>query len=176
MGPNVAYNRLGTATAGLSGVDASDDLLISGSLEVGGTSQFDNGLTLSAGNLVVTEGSFTVGTGTFGSGVNVNSVLNLGNNPTAPILAGVVSAFRSYHAIAAEGGPGADTLDTINGGVVGDLLIIKANTGDTITIPSATGNIITDGSVTIILSGFDLAVFIFDGTNWLELSRSSPAP
>jgi len=173
---NVAYNRLGTTTTDYSGdINANNDLLISGSLEVDGPSHFDSTLTVENGGLTVIEGTITAGSATFDSGVTISGVLNLGNNQTATIFGGIVNAFRAYHAIAAEGGPGADTLDTIQGGVVGDLLIIKANTGSTITIPSATGNILNEGATTIVLSAFQHVGYIFDGTNWLELFRSAPS-
>jgi len=181
---NVAYNRLGTATAiQVTDINANDDLLISGSLEVVGPSHFDNGLTvqqglqIDSGNLAVAEGTFTAGSATFNGDITSNRVLNLGNNQTLTISGGVISAFQSYHQITSETGT-TDTLNTINGGTAGDLLILKANGTHTITIPTSvpSGNIITDGSTTITLSGFDHVAFIFDGAQWLELFNSAPAP
>jgi len=171
----VPYNRLGTATTNYAGdINANNDLLISGSLEVDGPAHFENGLILEQGDLSIIEGTFTASSATFGSEVTLSGVVNLGNNQTAIIIGGVVNAFRSYHAIGAEGGPGADTLDTITGGVNGDLLIIKANTGSTITIPSATGNILNFQGETIVLSGDQHVAYIYGGTNWLELFRTNP--
>jgi hypothetical protein len=80
----------------------------------------------------------------------------------------------------AESGPGADDLDTINGGgtlfVEGDVVIFKAGTGDTITLKHNTGNIHLDGSADkVLVNGNHLAVR-YNGTDWEQLTPMMVLP
>ena len=100
----------------------------------------------------------------------LNSFLNFGTPDLLQINTGVVTASGTYLTIGSTELFGIDDLDTINGGTTGDIIIIKIDTGDEITVTSA-GNIRTDGSM--ILDNNDHAGFIFDGTSWNELYRSN---
>jgi len=164
---NVAYNRMGTLTTSQPGdINANDDLLISGSLEVIGPSHYENGLTLSTGDLFVAEGTFTATSGAILSGG-----LNFGTPNLLTIsVGGAVTPIGAYHTIAAEGVTIADDLITIIGGIAGDIIIIRADAGDTITVDTL-GNIRLESGNLLVMSGDDLAAFIFDGTTWLELLR-----
>ena len=70
-----------------------------------------------------------------------------------------------------------DDLATINGGTVGQLLILNAaHTDKTVVIKHGTGNIKCAGGVDFSLDDAeDTWMGIHDGSNWLELSRSSNA-
>jgi len=119
------------------------------------------------GSLDIFEGSITaVGPGD----LTINGLLNLGPPDTRTIASGVVNVFDTILTVAAEGVTIADDLDTISGGTTGDYIIIKADVGDTITVTN-NGNILLVGFTDIVLDFNDRAVFIFDGTNWIELLR-----
>ena len=97
------------------------------------------------------------------------------------IATGAVAVTKVYHSIVVEGGAGTgnDQLDTATGGAEGQILILKPNTSggsDTVTIADGTG------SNTFILAGGanfamdhidDRIMFIHNGTEWVEISRSS---
>jgi len=103
----------------------------------------------------------------------VGGFLNYGSPIILPLVSDAVTATKSYHTIAAETGT-SDTLDTINGGTTGDIIIIKPDTGDTITI-DVTGNILLENGSPLVLSFDDFAGFLYDGSTWLEVFRASPA-
>jgi len=103
-----------------------------------------------------------------------NNITNVGtlqmNNATIKTIStAVITATQSYHTIAAQTGT-TDTLSTINGDVGGDMLVMKADTGDTITVDNA-GNILLAGG-TMALTANDTITLISDGTNWRETARS----
>jgi hypothetical protein len=84
--------------------------------------------------------------------------------------ADAVTVTHSFHIIDASSG--TDDLDTINGGnVAGQILIITAASGDTITVKNGEDNIILSTDISMDVN--DILTLIYDGTNWLELSYSS---
>jgi len=90
---------------------------------------------------------------------NVNKLLSTG--------AFVIS--DTFQNIQAESGT-ADDLDTITAtdAQVNDIVIIKADTGDTITVKHGTGNIQLPGGLDIVLDAAQLSrlILVYDGTNW----------
>jgi len=97
------------------------------------------------------------------------------------ISGGVVTKTKAYHTITVEGGigAGADQLDTCEGGSEGDILILKATTtggADTVTIADGVGAdaFILEGGVNFAMDHVDDRImFIHNGTEWVELSRSN---
>jgi hypothetical protein len=87
---------------------------------------------------------------------------------TETISGGAITATKSTHIIAAETGT-EDDLDTINGLTDRQLLLIKADTGDTITVKHATGNIHFDSGADFELSGDSWLLLFYDGTNVVAL-------
>lgn len=93
---------------------------------------------------------------------------------TLTIVSGVVTATRSFHLIAGEGGA-ADDLVTINGGSDGQLLVLRA-ASDSVTITvKSTGNIVTAGSDVTLDNHNDTVTLMYDSdlAKWIELSRSN---
>ena len=76
----------------------------------------------------------------------------------------------TWHKVAVESGLG-DDLDTINGGVAGDILLLTAATGSAITLKDGTGNLLLTGDLALN-SVSDLACLFYRGTNWYEVSFS----
>ena len=66
---------------------------------------------------------------------------------------------------------GSDFLKTMTAGVIGQKVIIMADSGDTITVDE-TDNFDLSTS-TFALSGNDTLTVICDGTNWIEIARSN---
>jgi len=121
------------------------------------------------GSLDVFEGSITAS----GPGhLTITGLINIGNPDIEFIFNGVISIDDTFTSVAADTGT-TDNLDTITGGTTGDLVILSANTVDTITVTTI-GNIRLDEGSILILSKNDHAAFLFDGTNWLELFRTNP--
>ena len=93
------------------------------------------------------------------------------------VASGEVSASDGYHIIASESGT-SDDLDTItadfsdltvNSTTYRPMLLIKADTGDTITVKHNTGNIQLSSSADYALSGDLVLQLFYDGTNWVNV-------
>jgi hypothetical protein len=88
------------------------------------------------------------------------------------ISAGVVTLTGAFHTIAAETGT-ADDLDTITqavGAKTPQMIVLQADTGDTITLKHNTGNIQTRTSADLTLSGTIALLLFFDGTQWIDIA------
>ena len=87
------------------------------------------------------------------------------------ISAGAIEATGEFLSVAAETGT-TDNLDTITGGRSGEIIVLRADTGDMITVGDLTGNI--DLSMAMILGDNDTLTLIYDDESgtWLEMSRS----
>ena len=80
-------------------------------------------------------------------------------------------AGEGYYIVAAESGS-QDNLNDMSGGAEGDIVILKAATGDRITLQDS---ISTNGFAInnrIILEGDNLAILRFNGTSWVEVGNS----
>lgn len=94
---------------------------------------------------------------------------------------GAVTPETPYAKIVVNGGTGsgADDLDTISGGIEGQVLIIRPATSggaDTVTVRDGAGNILLDAAGNFAMDNVaDTIMFIYDGSNWLELTRSDNA-
>lgn len=93
----------------------------------------------------------------------------VGSASTLTISAGAVTATGSSHLIDTEGMAATDDLDTINGGVDGQLLVVsQADAARTVVLRDGTGNIETPTGVDISMDGgLDSFVFLkYDGSAW----------
>jgi hypothetical protein len=88
---------------------------------------------------------------------------------------GAVTAFQSYHVVDTAGAAPADNLDTILGGVTGDLLMLRSGTvARKVTVRDGVGNISLAGSVDFLLnSTLDRLLLMAQGGTWVEVSRSA---
>lgn len=113
--------------------------------------------------------------------VVMGSPLNYDSAASLTIASGVVVITKCYHTLVVEGGAGAgaDTLVTATGGVEGDILVLKTTTSganDQVTVQNGTGSdtFILAGGADFVLDHIDdRIVLIHNGTEWVELSRSS---
>jgi hypothetical protein len=84
------------------------------------------------------------------------------------ISSGSVTATQINHTIAAESGT-TDDLDTITAADDRTLLVIQADTGDTITVKNGTGNIQLNSGADFSLTGDATLLLYYDGTNWSDI-------
>ncbi len=113
--------------------------------------------------------------------VPLTSPLNYGVAVSLTIASGVVAITTSYHTLVVESGmgSGADTLVTATGGIEGDILMLKTTTSganDQVTISDGTGSdtfILAGGADFIMDHLEDRLTLLHNGTEWVELSRSS---
>ncbi len=120
--------------------------------------------------------------GTFAKDLQVDGAFRYGAAGSLTISAGgAVAVTKSYHTIVVNGGAGSgnDQLDTATGGAEGDILILKPQTSggsDTVTVADGTGAdtfILTGGGAFAMDHVDDRLMCIHNGTEWVELSRSS---
>ncbi|UCG69746.1 MAG: hypothetical protein JSV09_01610 [Thermoplasmata archaeon] len=115
-----------------------------------------------------------IGTLTPSTTLHVNGDVTFGAGLTLTInVDDEVTATHSYHIIDASSG--TDDLDTINGGdAPGQILILIPASGDTITVTDEVGNIDLVGTSSYDLNDpDDILVLCYNGSKWLELSRSN---
>lgn len=89
--------------------------------------------------------------------------------------AGAITRTQVYHEVDTFGGAASDNLDTINGGVEGDLLIIKAANGArTVVVRHNQDNIWLSGETNISLDDADdHLMLVYDGTYWCDVGWSA---
>lgn len=91
---------------------------------------------------------------------------------TLTIAAGVVTVTTGYHALDTEAAAATDDLDTINGGVAGMMLILRAASSvRDVVAKKGTGNLRLASDFTLTHTD-DRLTLLFDGVNWNELCRS----
>ncbi|MDB9726444.1 hypothetical protein OAA81_02075 [Flavobacteriaceae bacterium] len=117
--------------------------------------RFNGDVTLSGGDLIVSDG-----------------FMNYGGGDSVTIVSGAVTVTETNTVIAGEGAA-SDTLNTINGGSSGDLLIIStASNGQNLTVVDDGGNIRLNGTNCELFNVSDKLTLIASGSDWHELSRS----
>ncbi len=90
-------------------------------------------------------------------------------------LAGAIAITKSFHTVDTNADSPTDDLDNITGGAEGDILVLKAEDGArTVVCKHATGNLQLNGSADFSMGHInDSITLIYDGANWIELSRSN---
>jgi len=97
----------------------------------------------------------------------------LGDGDEVTIASGVITASKSYHEVDTESDASTDDLDTINGGSKGMYLVLTAaNSARTVVVKDGTGNIQCSGDFSLTHIN-DTITLIYNGSNWLEISRSN---
>lgn len=92
------------------------------------------------------------------------------------ISGGIVTTRYSRHTVDTEGDAATDDLDTINGGVAGVKVLLRAaHTDRTVVVKHGTGNIRLAGGVDFSLDSTYKLIELFtsDGTTWLECYRAA---
>jgi hypothetical protein len=98
--------------------------------------------------------------------------LVIGDYSEKTIASGVITVTESFHQVDTQGDASTDDLDTINGGEKGMSLTITAADGTrTVVAKDGTGNLRLAGDFSLDTQN-DTLTLIYNGTNWLEVSRS----
>lgn len=88
------------------------------------------------------------------------------------ISSGEITVTHSKHLIDTEGAAASDDLDTINGGINGQTLILQpVNSSRSVVVKDGTGNLRLNGDFTLDHTQ-DSMVLIYSNPNWVELARS----
>jgi hypothetical protein len=115
-------------------------------------------------------------TGKLYSGNSFIGRLNLlfsGSKSPLVIDGGIITITGSYHDVTTEGGAASDNLDTINGGVSGDVLILSSsNDAANVVLKDNTGNLKLAGDCTLDHTTDKIMLFCQSNGNWEELTRS----
>jgi len=100
--------------------------------------------------------------------------LNIEDAESLTIASGEVTKTQSWAVLLNQGGGATDDLDTINGGIEGDVLILQAAQNEQVpTVKHATGNIkLGNGKSYVLADTEHRLVLQYDGSNWVELARS----
>ena len=109
--------------------------------------------------------------------IRVHGEFSFGSSEVTISSGGAITVIDSYHRVDTYLDASTDNLDTINGGVIGQLLILRTeNNARDVTIRDEVGNIKLVGGVDFTLDNmYDKITFIYDthgGGYWIELSRS----
>ena len=100
---------------------------------------------------------------------------------TLTIVSGVITATQNLHIVAAESGT-VDNLDTIELGYDAlsidsieyyPVLIIQADSGDTITVRHGQGNIDLPGDADITLNDDEWTALLWNGTDWQAITAKA---
>ena len=134
-------------------------------------SSFTNWLNVQrTGNTI--DGVTASGPWAFQGDVTMSGQINLGGTPGETISSGAINYTSGFIIIDTEGLAPTDTLDTINGGIEGDFLLIRTASGGRVpTIEDGTGNIQLAGDF-VMTSPFDMLLLVHNGSTWAEVSRS----
>jgi hypothetical protein len=78
--------------------------------------------------------------------------------------------------VGSEGAAATDNLATVNGGYIGQIIILRAlSTSQVITVQDNSGNINLAGGSFLLGNGDDALTLFWTGTKWIELARSDNA-
>lgn len=105
----------------------------------------------------------------------MTGALAIAQSTTLTIATGVITQASFYHIVAAETGvtDDLDTITPVTSTTYYPFIILKADTGDTITLKHGTGNISTSAGADIALSG-DKSIWLFyNGTSWNDILNSA---
>ena len=105
--------------------------------------------------------------------LQVGGTLVCGTGGELTISSNVIAVTHSFHTVDTESDASTDDIDTINGGVAAGqmLTLIANNTARSIVAKDGTGNLKLAGDFTMD-NVEDTIMLVYDGSNWLEVSRS----
>lgn len=102
------------------------------------------------------------------AGLSLSKKLNFGVTPTLTIASGVITPTTSNFKIDTQSAAATDDLDTISGGVEGDVIFFRTvSSARDVVIKNGSGNILNASGADITLTVLNQMVcYVFDGTNW----------
>jgi len=107
--------------------------------------------------------------------IEFKAIVGYGEPSELTIATGAVTINKSNHIIDTESNVATDDLDTVNGGVNGQIIYLSAaDTTRTVVLKDGTGNLKLAGDFSLDSSD-DIIVLQKRNGNWLEISRSNNA-
>jgi hypothetical protein len=106
----------------------------------------------------------------------VSGVLVLELGDTLVLDTGEITVTSSQHKIDTEGAAATDDLDTINGGVDGQILVLRTTDGGRdVDVKDGTGNIQLDAATDFSMTSVRHRIMLINqnDTTWVEISRST---
>lgn len=171
----------GAATDNLDTIDGDADgrilflRIASSSRQVTLRHGIDNIVTAQGDNYTITSVNQMVilinnGTNWVAALMPANAYLNLSTDSTLTIASGAVTKTRARHLLDTEGSTSDDRLDTINGGVEGDIVELQlANAARHVQLGHLSGNIsLANQQHRRLLNTRDVIKLTYDGTYWNE--------
>ena len=131
----------------------------------------------SANRLAIdTTGNVGIGTINPAAPLEVNGVITSKGGSELTIASGEITITHNFHPVDTESDASTDDLETINGGIDGQILVLRAADNDrTIVLKDNTDNLRLAGDFSMD-SGNDIITLICSGgTIWFEISRSDNA-
>ena len=108
------------------------------------------------------------------SGNIIANQLSVGAPVAVTLSGGILAKTTSFHTMSSEVAANPDQLDSITGGVAGDILFLQDGANDEdITIKDTGGNIRCGGGDITLLNTDSMAVFIFSGIVWKLIGFSA---
>ena len=126
-----------------------------------------NGGTIASGAITIAAGDLALGGGDIGGFDQLQTTDATTLTPDAP---GAITVTQMFHDVTAITGQTVDSIATINGGVAGDIIILTAADTDDIFFDVDGGNL--RGIDRSVFEVGDMIMYLFDGSNWQELSFS----
>lgn len=104
------------------------------------------------------------------TGAEAFDQINIGTDTTVNISGGIISISRSRHLVDTEASAASDDLDTITGGVEGDILVLQCvSAARVVTVKHNTGNIyFRSGGDRVLYDVYQTIVLMYDGVKWTE--------
>lgn len=112
----------------------------------------------------------------------LTNLLGLKDASILTIATGVITITQTMHTVAAESST-TDDLDTINisanvpttvgSDTFRSYILLRADTGDTITVKHGTGNITLASATDYVLSGSKTLQLLYTGSAWVDLQSSA---
>ena len=164
-------------------VEFQEAVDLESTITVDGTSTLTGAVTasaaLSVGTTLTVTGAATVGTTLGVTGVTTTTgqlvagtMVNLTEAASTDIAAGQLTMTAAFMVVGAQSDTSpVDTLDVITTSpeISGDVIILEADTGDTITVDE-TGNIDLGASTRVLDSVEDKLILLYNGTSFCEIS------
>lgn len=154
-----------------SGCDVATGGATNGQLTI---ANFIYGTGLTGTGSTISTGKIGIGVKAPGAELEVASRFATTLKSGLTIATGVITVTGSYHTVDTESAAASDDLDTINGGVDGAHLRLRAvNSARTVVVKDGTGNIQCAGDFSLD-NAQDTISLLYDGalSAWLEISRS----